>query len=391
MLIKRNASLKDALKGQTVLLTGGGGGIGLEAARAFAWLGARVILAEIDADRGQRAQDAVDELSPGAAEFYAVDLGDEAAVRRMADDVLARCGFVDVLFHNATVTPMGAVDDVDIAQWDHSYQVNLRAPLLLTQRLLPGMKARRQGTLIFVSSSGASPYMGAYEVFKTSQVELSNTLAMELEGTGVHAYTIGPGLVKTATAMAAIEIVAARMGMGIEEFYRMNSTHILDAESAGVGFALSVLKAQEYHGQEISSIQVLKDFDLADEDVASDTVVDVLLAPDALESVRRTYEQQYEGWRVMNVFERQWVFRDFKKYMGQSAEQALEALRAMDARVRSGDCPRSALDTAFLAKLRDYWKHQLQLLKGYQKNKTLLEEQARTIEGWIADLDALLP
>lgn len=391
MLIERNASLKDALKGQIVLLTGGGGGIGLEAAQAFAWLGASVILAEIDASRGQKAQAAVNEICPGAAEFYAVDLGDETAILRMTDDVLARYGCVDILFHNATVTPMGAVDDVDIAHWDQSYRVNLRAPLLLTQRLLPGMKERRKGTVVFVSSSGASPYMGAYEVFKTSQVELSNTLAMELEDTGVHAFTIGPGLVKTTTAMAAIEIVAARMGMGLEEFYRMNGSHILDAESAGVGFALSVLRAGEYHGQEISSIQVLKDFDLTDEMAVPAAGDDTLLAPDTLERIRRTYEQQYDGWRAMNVFERQWVLRDFKKHMGQSAEQALEVLRAMDARVQSGDCPRSALNVDFLTKLRDYWKHQLQLLQGFQKNRTLLEEQSRAIKGWIADLDALIP
>lgn len=390
MLIEHNTSLKDTLSGQTVLLSGGGGGIGLEAARAFAWLGARVILAEIDAGRGRQAQAAVSEVLPGAAEFYAVDLGDEAAVRRMADEVLARYGGVDVLFHNATVTPMGAVDDVDIVRWDQSYRVNLRAPLLLTQLLLPGMKERRRGAVVFVSSSGASPYMGAYEVFKTAQVELSNTLAMELEDTGVHAYTIGPGLVKTATAMAAIEIVAARMGMGLEEFYRMNEAHMLDAESAGVGFALSVLRAGQYHGQEISSIQVLKDFDLSDEDTAPSAGADAPLPPHALENIRRTYEQQYDGWRAMNVFERQWVLRDFKKHMGQSAEQALETLRAMDARVQSGECTLSAPETAFLSKLKGYWQHQLQLLQGFQKNKTLLEEQSRSINQWIADLDALI-
>ena len=81
---------------------------------------------------------------------------------------------------------MGAVDDVKIEFWDKSYAVNLKVPLLLSQKFLPLMKERKSGTIVFVSSSGASPYMGAYEVFKTVQVELSNTLAMELENSGVY-------------------------------------------------------------------------------------------------------------------------------------------------------------------------------------------------------------
>ena len=76
--------------------------------------------------------------------------------------------------------------------------------------------------------------MGAYEVFKTAQVELANTLAMELEDTGVFAYTVGPGLVKTQTAMSAIEVVAASMGMSLDAFYEMNSSHILAADAAGL-------------------------------------------------------------------------------------------------------------------------------------------------------------
>ncbi|KPU44368.1 short chain dehydrogenase [Oxobacter pfennigii] len=100
------------------------------------------------------------------------------------------------------------------------------------------------------------PLHGAYEVFKTSQVELSNTLSIELENTNIHVYAIGPGLVKTETAMNAIEIVDGSMKISTDEFYQMNSRHIIDAESAGVGFALSVLNAKNYHRQEIGTIQV---------------------------------------------------------------------------------------------------------------------------------------
>ena len=155
--------------------------------------------------------------------------------------LIEKYGCPDVLFNNATITAMGAVEDVPIANWDKSYAVNFRAPLLLTQLLLPLMKNKNSGTVVFVSSSGAAPFMGAYEVFKTAQVELCNTLFGELENTNINVYSIGPGLVKTETAMKGIEVVSSRFGMTTEEFYRMNERHILGVEEAGTGFALSVL------------------------------------------------------------------------------------------------------------------------------------------------------
>ena len=252
-------SFPGLLKQKTVLLTGAGGGIGVEAALSFAAMGARVILAEIDPANGEHAEEAVNAAYPASAAFYEVDLSSDEQLRRMAQWIEANYGTPDVLFHNATITKMGAVDQVDVAHWDKSYAVNLRAPLLITQLFLPQMKARNSGAVAFVSSSGASPYMGAYEVFKTAQVELGNTIAMELEETNVAAYTIGPGLVKTQTAMSAIEVVAASMGMTTDAFYEMNGSHILGADAAGLGFALSAAYAEQYRGQEIGCIQVLMD------------------------------------------------------------------------------------------------------------------------------------
>lgn len=390
MLIEGKPALKNALGNKTVLLTGGGGGIGFEAAKAFAYMGAKIVIAEIDEQKGLCAQSRINALFNGApAEFYRIDLGEEGEIDRLGDYILNRYGRLDVLFNNAALVCMGAVDEVSAALWDKGYAVNFRAPLLLAKRFLPSMKEQDSGTIVFVSSSGAAPYMGAYEVFKTAQVELSNTLAMELEKTNVHAYTIGPGLVKTETAMRAIEIVAGRMGMGVEEFYRMNGRHILDAECAGVGFALSVLNAEAYHGQEVGSVQALMDRGLFGADDSQDER-EHPVNEDVFNRILATFEAQYDGWRAMNLFERQWVFRDFKKHMGQSAEQALEKLKEVDNLVRAGRYRLGAPDRAFFNKLNDYWKHQLKLLQGYQKDKSKLEEHTGIIEGWIVDIDALL-
>lgn len=391
MLIERNASLKNILAGQTVLLTGAGGGIGFEAAKAFAWMGAKIIIAEIDAKKGLSAENFINEQSGHTlAEFYEIDLANEAAVNKLCDAVLNQYGCPDIVFNNATVTPMGAVDTVNIASWDRSYCVNFKAPLLLAQRFLPAMKQRNCGTIVFVSSSGASPYMGAYEVFKTAQVELSNTLAMELENTDIHTYTIGPGLVKTETAMNAIRVVAENMKMSTEEFYEMNRRHILDVESAGAGFALSVLNAETYHGQEIGSIQVLMDYSLISDDNLEEVKAQNAVGTkqkEAFAKIVKTFEEQYSGWRAMNLFERQWVFRDFKKSMGQSAEQALEALKMTGESIKNHDYQLTSSEKAFYEKLKNYWKHQLKLLQGYEKNKNKLEEHSCIINEWITDIE----
>jgi NAD(P)-dependent dehydrogenase (short-subunit alcohol dehydrogenase family) len=396
MLIEKIPELKNNLIGKIILLTGAGGGIGLETAKAFAYLGAKIIIAEINNEKGILAEKIINELyDTEQAEFYQIDLAVEKQIFEMADYIIKKYGCPDVIFNNATITKMGAVDEVDIEFWDKSYAVNLKTPLILTQKFLPSMKERNSGAIVFVSSSGASPYMGAYEVFKSAQVELSNTLAMELENTNIHSFTIGPGLVKTETAMNAIQIVASKMNMSIEEFYSMNSQHILDVESAGVGFALSVRNADSYHGQEIGSIQVLMDYNLVEsESKQSNNTMrsedDCKEIQVYMKKIYMTYDEQYNGWKSMNIFQKQWVFRDFKKSMGLSSEQAHNKLKMINSNIQCGDYQDLLSERMFFERLKEYWKHQLKLLQGYEKNKNKLQENTEIIRGWILDIEKVL-
>lgn len=389
MLIEKCGLAQSALQGKTILLTGGGGGIGLETARALVWLGANVIIAEINAEKGKAAAQAANhDTGSDRAESYVIDLADETQIQTLVRYAQQKYGFVDAVVNNAAYVAVGAVEDVAASVWDKSYAVNFRAPLQLAQLLLPEMKAKNSGVILFVSSSGAAPYMGAYEVFKTSQVELSNTLAAELEDTKVHALTIGPGLVKTETAMNGIEKIAELMGMSTEAFYQMNEKHMLSAEEAGTGFALAVVFAEKYRGQEISSIQALSDAGLYScnagetekkETSASEGAELATLVPQAAD----TYNEQYEGWLQRNLFERQWVLRDFKKYSGHSAEQ-------FKARIEDARKLAEHYDFACLAafqgdfmKLAEYYRHQYKLLQGFEKDPKKLKENLAIIEGWI--------
>ena len=392
MLIQKAQSFQSCLSGKTVLITGAGGGIGYEAARSLVWMGANVVIAEINAQKAEEAAQRINQECGGDKAFaYPIDIADDKQVEALYACLKERYGFVDVVFNNATITPLGAVDEVSIADWDASYAVNLRGPVRLVQKFLPDMKQRNTGVIVFVPSSGAAPYMGAYETFKTAQVEVSNTLSAELEGTGIHVFSIGPGLVKTNTAQRAIEKVAAQMNMSVDAFYEMNAKHILDAESAGAGFALAVAQAEKYAGQEVSSIQALLAAGLIEDEDAQEP--QALSAADAAElealvkSVADTFGEQYQGWLSRNVFERQWVLRDFKKIVKQAADEFKYALESA-AQLSPKEALRNQKD--LFVRLKSYYAHQYDMLQGFEKNAARLEENSRIMRGWMDELSRVI-
>ena len=144
-----------------------------------------------------------------------------------SNPTLERFGPIDIVLNNAAVAPVGeTVAATPITDWDRSYAVNMRGPVLLARACLPSMISRGRGTFVCVSSTGG-PFLGAYESLKAAQVALANTLDAELAETGVTAFTIGPGLVPTATASAAIERLAPKLGLSLDDFYEMNRGALL--------------------------------------------------------------------------------------------------------------------------------------------------------------------
>ena len=367
---------KNTLNNKTVLITGAAGGIGLETAKCFATMGAKVIILDINDEKGYSAENTINLIHDNSAEFYRIDLADEDSILKMKEYVLEKYGCPDIVFNNAAILHLGEIGKVSSNDWDNGYLVNFKAPVLLVNSFIDEMKKINSGIFVFVSSSGAIAYMGAYEIFKTAQVELSNTLSMELENTNIYSYTISPGLVKTETAMKSIEVVAKNMNITLDEFYDMNKNHIISAQDAALGFALSVLKAKEYNGQELGSIQVLNSMDNNDESIINCDF-------EILSRVIKTYEEQYNGWKKRNVFERQWVLRDFKKTVGKSADDVYATMNNM--KEKNGVL--SSNEFRLLESLIIYWKHQYQLLQSYEKNKDKLEENSNIIKGWITDIE----
>lgn len=394
MLIESTNIRAGSLSGKVVLITGAGGGIGYEAARAMAYLGAKVIIAEIDRKKGKWAQNSINgELCTDCVSFFCTDITDDKQVQALYDFIKEKYSSLDVLFNNATITPIGAVERVSIADWDKSYAVNLRAPILLTQKFLPWMKEKNKGILVFVPSSGAAPYMGAYEVYKTAQVEVCNTLAAELEGSNIITYAIGPGLVKTETAQEAIEIVSSFMNLSIEEFYKLNDKHIISVEEAGVGFALSVVNAGRYNGQEIGAIQALMDAGVFENHAQSSSgscLADAILLKPYIENLVIVFEQQYTGWLNRNLYERQWVLRDFKKHVGMSADNFHKLMINISDMAQDENFESIVECKPWLVKLKEYYIHQNKLLQGYEKDLEKLNKNSQVIRDWIDELQTVI-
>lgn len=379
------------LDGKIVLLTGAGGGIGFEAAKAFVEMGAKVLIAEVDQEKGEQVTTYINRQYHNAADFFPVDLANKIATEQLCEDILSKYGCPDIIFNNAAIVITGEIGKVNLEEWDLSYSVNLKAPIKLTTLFLKKMRERNSGCIVFVSSSGAAPYLGAYEIYKTAQVEFCNALSMELEGTHVYTYTIAPGLVKTETAARSIETVAKAMGISTNEFYHQNEDHIIDVHDAGIGFAISVLKASEYHGQEISSIQALNEFHSSPALISSscDKEDNELPSVELLEKIINTFIIQYNGWQSRNIFERQWVLRDFKKYMGVPAETVKKEFDRIHKEIESGIGLRNISQKLF-EKLLYYWKHQLKLLRGFEKDERKFIEYSQAISEWISDIQMLL-
>ena len=373
-----------ALCGETIIVTGAGGGIGYEAARALLWLGANVVIAEINQQNGRMAEVALEkEFGKDRVLFVHTDVGDEASVKNLYNLSIIAFDKVDAIINNATIAVLGNIVDLPIEEWDRSYHVNLRGPVLMARTFLPDMIKRDHGVFACVSSTGTA-FLGGYETFKAAQVHLANTLDAELEGTNVIAYTIGPGLVPTETASKAVAQLAPQMGMAVDAFFEMNKGAVLSVEEAGAGFAASVVLAEKFRGQEISSIQALKAADInfgagETENESATMSADKRKQAQALcEAVLVTLKEQSNGWKTRSLFERQWVIRDFKKTAGMPVEEWLLSLERLQNNLRG----EGAITPLLLEKLAGYYEHLAELAKGYEKDQVKLAENLRHVYGW---------
>jgi NAD(P)-dependent dehydrogenase (short-subunit alcohol dehydrogenase family) len=187
-------------KGKTAFVTGGASGIGLALGRAFAEVGMKVMLADVE---DAALDKAVRQLGEAGASVQGVvcDVSDRAAVERAARHAFATFGKVHVVCNNAGVAAGGAMEQIPQADWDWVIGVNLMGVISGISIFLPHIKAHGEGGHIVNTASMAGmlspPQMGPYNVTKHAVVALSETLANELAGSAIGVSVLCPGWVNT--------------------------------------------------------------------------------------------------------------------------------------------------------------------------------------------------
>jgi 3-oxoacyl-[acyl-carrier protein] reductase len=184
------------LAGKVAVVTGAASGIGLASAQLFAAEGARVLAVDLP---GERLEAAI-----GAGRVDLVSLGlsitDADAPDRIAAEVRARFGQLDILFNNAGVASSILAANLDDAEWDRVVDVNLRAAFRITRGLIPLLVKSPAGRIINTASvmaQGTDWGLAAYCASKAGLEGLTRTLALELGKQGVTANCILPGAIRT--------------------------------------------------------------------------------------------------------------------------------------------------------------------------------------------------
>ncbi|MBM4264073.1 MAG: SDR family oxidoreductase [Deltaproteobacteria bacterium] len=196
----------ERLKGKVALLTGASRGIGKAIARRYVEAGARVFICA----RGPHdLASAIDEIRGvgGEIDGAAGDISQIADVQRIVAAAQVRFGAVDVLVNNASILgPRVPIAEYPERAWQQVIDVNLTGLFLMTREVMGSMLARRQGSIINLSSgvgrTGKARW-GAYAVSKFGVEGFSQVLADELKGSGVRVNVVNPGATRTAMRAAA--------------------------------------------------------------------------------------------------------------------------------------------------------------------------------------------
>jgi len=204
MIVPRDHIFKDGeLKNKVILVTGANRGFGLAITMSLSKAGATVIMLGRDLGSLEYAYDAVVDAGYNEPILYPLDLegANPENYQELQDNILDKFEKLDGLIHNAAI--LGAqmpIEQYDIKLWYSTLQINLSAPFMLTQFLIPLLLKSEDARILFLSSSvgrKAKAYWGAYSVSKFGIEGFAKTLSEELEKTNISVNTINPGKLRT--------------------------------------------------------------------------------------------------------------------------------------------------------------------------------------------------
>jgi NAD(P)-dependent dehydrogenase (short-subunit alcohol dehydrogenase family) len=207
------------LAGKVAIVTGAAQGIGRACAERLAKEGARVLLTDINADKGQRAAREI-AAAGGVAQFAACDVAKEADVNAALAAALKAHGRIDVVVNNAGILDDAPFLDLPVAEFDRILGVNLRGAFLMGQAAARQMvkqgapaASRQAGAIVNMSSINerfALPDHVAYSISKGGISQLTKAMAIALAPHGIRVNAVGPGTIETPLLEGVIKDKAFR-------------------------------------------------------------------------------------------------------------------------------------------------------------------------------------
>jgi 3-oxoacyl-[acyl-carrier protein] reductase len=235
------------LVGRNILITGASQGLGKALAQAYVAAGAQVVLCARNAETlaATRAEIAAGATAQQRVLALPCDVANEAQVQHLVEYALQELGAIHVLVNNAGVYgPFGAIETVDWHEWMQALEINLYGAILPTRALLPHLKQRGAGKIIFLSGGGATnplPHISAYAASKAAVVRFAETLALEVQSFGIDVNSVAPGALNT---RLMDQVIAAGADVVGKDFHaRMVKIQAEGGTPLEVGAALCVFLA----------------------------------------------------------------------------------------------------------------------------------------------------
>ena len=190
------------LDGKVAFITGGASGIGEGAAKRFAREGAKIGLADLQTDEGERVKTEI-EKDGGEALFVACDVSDPASVEQAITQTVDKFGRLDIVFANAGINGVWTpIEELHPDEWDKTLNINLKGTYLTTHFAVPHLKKAGGGSIIITSSVNgnrtfSNPGASAYSTSKAGQVAFMKMAALELGRQNIRVNAVCPGAIHT--------------------------------------------------------------------------------------------------------------------------------------------------------------------------------------------------